>query len=124
MTKANMKQNRFMVALLTNSTVSEAAKESDISESTAYKYLNDPDFIKQYDSKRKEILTSSCHMLQAKMGRAAEELIKIIEEPNTAPQVRLNAIDMLYRHAYKQTELMDIITRLELLEERARNEYY
>ena len=107
-----------MLALLNNTTIGDAAKEADISESTAYKYLNDPDFIIQYDEKRKELLTSSCHMLQAKMGRATEELIKIIEDPKTATQIRLNAIDMLFRHAYKQTEIMDILTRLDILEER------
>ena len=109
-----------MLALLNNTTIGEAAKEADISESTAYKYLNDPDFISKYDDKRKEILSSSCHRLQAKMGRASEELIKIIEDPKTATQIRLNAIDMLFRHAYKQTELMDILTRLDILEERTK----
>ena len=107
-----------MLALLNNSTIGEAAREAKIAESTAYKYLNDPEFITQYDEKREELLTSSCHMLQAKMGRATEELIKIIEDPETATQTRLNAIDMLFRHAYKQTELMDILTRLDILEER------
>ena len=111
-----------MLALLNNTTIREAAKETGISESTAYEYLNDPEFITRYDEKRKELLTSSCHMLQAKMGRATEELIKIIEDPETATQTRLNAIDMLFRHAYRQTELMDILTRLEMLEERAQHE--
>ena len=80
--------------------------------------MDNPDFVRKYDAKRRELLTSSCHMLQAKMGRATEELIKIIEDPKTATQIRLNAIDMLFRHAYKQTEIMDILTRLDILEER------
>ena len=62
------------------------------------------------------MMADNCHMLQASMNRAVTELVAIIEDPNTAPQVRLNAIDMLFRHTYKQTEIVDIMERLEALE--------
>ena len=43
-------------------------------------------------------------------------LVEIIEDENTATQIRLNAIDMLLRHTYKQTEMVDILERLSVLE--------
>lgn len=105
---------------MNNTTVTATAQATGISEDTIYKYLREPEFVKEYDELRKKMLEDSCHKLQAKMGRATDELIKIIEGKETSPQIRLNAIDMLFRHAYKQTELIDIITRLDTLEELSR----
>lgn len=62
------------------------------------------------------MMADNCHMLQANINRAVTELVAIIEDDETAPQVRLNAIDMLLRHAYKQTEIVDILERLDVLE--------
>ena len=62
------------------------------------------------------MLAENCHELQAHMSRAISELVEIIEDENTATQIRLNAIDMLLRHTYKQTEMVDILERLSALE--------
>lgn len=107
----------MIVALLNNVTVTAASKATGICEDTIYKYLRDPEFVREYDARRKAMLEDSCHTLQAKMSKAIDELVKIIENEETKPQIRLNAIDMLLRHAYKQTELVDILARLDALEE-------
>ena len=116
-TKKERTKEILLAGLLNNVTVTATSQATGICEDTIYKYLRDPEFVREYDAKRKEMLEDSCHTLQAKMSRATDELVKIIEDPDTKPQIRLNAIDMLLRHAYKQTELMDILTRLDALEE-------
>ena len=102
--------------LLCNTSVSATARATGISETTIYRYLNDPAFVDAYEERRREMMRDSCHALQANMGGAIEELVKIIKAPETSPQIRLNAIDMLLRHSYRMTEQMDILSRLEQLE--------
>jgi hypothetical protein len=107
----------LLVGLLQNITVSATAKATGISEATIYKYLNDEEFCQEYEAKRRELLNDSCHTLQANMHMAVGELVSIIQDKSNKAQIRLNAIDMLLRHAYKQTELSDILDRLSALEE-------
>ena len=103
--------------MLHNASVAATAKATGISEATIYKYLNDTEFKTEYEAKRKEMLADSCHTLQANMGQAINELVEIIEDKDIKQQIRLNANDMLLRHSYKQTEQLDILTRLDALEE-------
>ncbi len=106
----------IIAGLLSNTTISATAKAIGISEATIYKYLKDEEFKQEYEEQRRAMLADNCHALQAHMSRAISELVEIIEDEETAPQVRLNAIDMLFRHAYKQTEIVDIMDRLTALE--------
>lgn len=106
----------IIAGLLSNTTISATAKAIGISEATIYKYLKDEEFKQEYEEQRRAMLTDNCHVLQAHMRKAISELVEIIEDAETAPQVRLNAIDMLFRHAYKQTEIVDILDRLTALE--------
>lgn len=109
-------RDRIITGLLANTSVRATSQATGISESTIYRYLKDEGFRKEYEDRRREMMIENCHMLQANMGNAINELIDIINDSKTAPQIRLNAIDTLMRHAYKQTELVDILTRLEALE--------
>lgn len=106
----------IIAGLLTNTTVRATAQATGISEATIYKYLKDEGFKQEYEDRRRAMLEDNCHMLQANMNKAINELVAIIDDEDTAPQVRLNAIDMLLRHTYKQTELVDILSRLDVLE--------
>lgn len=116
MTKKERTKAALLQGLLNNVSVTATSKATGICEDTIYKYLRDPEFVKEYDEKRRELLKDSCYTLQTKMSSATDELIRIIEDPETKPQIKLNAIDMLYRHAYKQTEQLDILARLDALE--------
>lgn len=103
--------------MLANTTVRATSQATGISEATIYKYLNNEEFIQEYEDMRRNMLEDNCHKLQANMSKAIDELVEIIEDRENAPQIRLNAIDMLLRHTYKQTELIDILARLDALEQ-------
>lgn len=117
MTKKERTMELIANGLLHNVTVSATAKAIGVNESTIYRYMNEPDFIQLYETKRREMLDDSCKTLQANMSMAVDELIEIIKDKDNKAQIRLNAIDTLLRHTYKQTELVDILTRLDALEE-------
>lgn len=107
----------IIAGLLANTTVRATAQATGISEATIYKYLKDEAFKQEYEDRRRAMLEDNCHTLQANMNKAINELVEIIDNKATSPQVRLNAIDMLLRHTYKQTEMVDILARLDALEE-------
>lgn len=116
MTKKERTRVAVLQGLLENKNVRETSKATGISEEVIYRHLADPEFSKEYDEKRMEMLRDSCHTLQRKMSRATDELVAIIEDPETNKQTKVYAIDMLFRHAYKQTEQLDILARLDALE--------
>ncbi len=106
-----------LIGLLNNPNVSAASRDTGVSESTIRRYLKDNDFMQIYEEQRKELLRNSCYMLQANQNKAITELVKVIDDKEVATQVKLNAIDMLLRHSYKMTEQLDIIERLDKLEQ-------
>ena len=120
--KSERTKEIILAGLLNNITVRATAAATGISEDTIYRHLREPEFMAEYDRRRKALLEDSCHTLQAKMSRAVDELVKIVEDEEIKPQIRLNAVDMLLRHAYKQTELVDILTRIEALEEMSKRD--
>lgn len=103
--------------MLANTTVTATSKAIGISEATIYRYLSNDDFKQEYAERRRQMLEDNCHTLQSNMNKAITELVEIIDDKTISSQVRLNAIDMLLRHTYKQTEMVDIITRIDALEE-------
>lgn len=111
------KQAAFMKALLEESTIRKAASKAGIAPATAYKYLKDPDFKKELDSKRNECITDTVRYLQSKLTLCSETLIKIIENPETSSQIKINAINAVYANCKAMTETGEIITRIEELEQ-------
>ena len=109
-------RERILAGLLANTTVTATASATGISEATIYRYLKNDDFKREYEERRRDMLADNCHALQASMGKAIKELVAVIDDEDTSPQVRLNAIDMLLRHSYRLTEQVEIMERLEKLE--------
>lgn len=102
--------------LLVNTTVRETSKAIGISEATIYRYLKEDEFKKEYEKRRRAMLEDNCHKLQASMSQAIEELVGVINDKEVGVQVKLNAIDMLLRHTQRLTDQIDIMNRIENLE--------
>ena len=110
------KQNRFLLAMLEESTVSKAAEVSGISRDTAYRYLKEPEFQAELNRRRGECLNDTVRFLQSKLTLCSEQLVSIIENPDTADQVKINAINSVFTNCKAMTETADIINRLEQIE--------
>lgn len=110
----------IIAGLLAHTTITATAEATGISEATIYRYLRNDEFKKEYDEKRRAMLADNCHRLQANMEKAVNELVAVIDDKSNSTQVRLNAIDMLLRHTYRLTEQVDILDRLEKLEDIAK----
>jgi len=113
----NNTSNIVLAALLSNATVKATADATGLSESTIFKYLRDKDFKAKYEAAKLEMLEQSTSALQANIQKAVSAIVGIIEAENTPQQVRLNASDMLLRNSFRFTEQVEILRRLDRLEQ-------
>ena len=110
------KQQKFLQALLTESTVQKASQKAGISRSTAYKYLADNSFKAQVDKARSECINDTIRYLQGNLALCGEKLIEIINDPLTAPQVRINAINTVFLNCKALLDNYEIEERLKQIE--------
>ena len=110
------KQAAFLKAMLEESTISKAAEAAEISRETAYRYLKDPVFKAELDKHRSECLSDTVRFLQGKLTLCGEQLVRILENENTADQVKINAINTVFTNFKSMSEAVDIIARIEQME--------
>ena len=110
------KQSVFLQAMLEESTITKAAAAAKISRETAYKYLKEPTFKAELDKRRSECLNDTVRFLQSKLTVCSEQLVRIIENEDTADQVKINAINTVFSNFKTMAETAEIISRLEEIE--------
>lgn len=112
------KQIKFIDAYFKYQDINTIIKELNISRTSYYNYLNN-DLVKEEISRQTtEILNDTTKYLKSKLKRCSIELISIIEDTKTPPQVKINAINSVFSNTLKLTEQVDIITKLEDIEQR------
>ena len=78
--------------------------------------MNDSEFQKELSRERGRCFGDAVRYLQGKLSKCSEELIKIIENPETAHQVKINAVNAVFS-AYKNLgEAAEIQERLAQIE--------
>lgn len=112
----NNKADLILGALLTHSTVREAAKALSMPESTIYCWLRKPGFKAKYNATKSEMLQQSTLFLQSKVPEAINIVGEIMKDKKTPPQIKVNACRTILEYAVKLTEQVDILPRLETLE--------
>ena len=115
--KKEEKDEAILAALLSNQTTKAAAAACGIGETQIYARLRDPAFKKRYDTARLEMLDETTATLQKHLLDAAEEMDAIMHSTDTPPQVRLNACEAIIRSSLKLTDQVEILRRIEKLEE-------
>lgn len=95
----------ILSALLTNSTYAAASKQCGVSVSTIKRAMADPDFRKELEARRKQVLDNTCMILQTLMPKAVNTAAEIMQDPKISPQIRLNAGDQIMRYGTRLTEL-------------------
>lgn len=118
MDSLNDKQINFIDAYISEQDINKVCKKLDITRPTYYKYLND-DAVKQEIYKiRLETLENTTRYLQDNLRLCSQKLIDIINADDTAPQIKINAINSVFSNCNKLTEQVDIINKVNQLEQR------
>ncbi|WP_449460351.1 replication protein [Streptococcus suis] len=118
MSSLTAKQEKFMLALMTAPTVTEASKLAGIARSTGQKYLKDITFRRAYRQYRNDIMQQATGKLQNASIRAVEVLEEIMDDKTVSPYARQQAAQTILNMAYKANEQIDMLEMIEELEMR------
>lgn len=117
--KINVKQEKFIMALMATNTTEEACMQAGIAQSTGYKYLNDPVFKEAYRSIRRETMQQVTSQLQQSALIAVITLNNVMTDTeNSTASARVQASRVVLENAYKGLENDDLLYKLEQLEKR------
>lgn len=114
--KLKAKQEKFLIALLSEPTVVKACETAGITRKTGYKWLNDENFRSEYHKQRQETMKTTTGLLQQASGTAVKVLFNISIDDKKPAIARVQAAKTILEYAYKGVELEDIERRLESLE--------
>jgi phage terminase small subunit len=112
--KLTRKQEQFIAALLTASTILEAAQAVGISESTALRWMKEAAFAAEYRTARRAVLEDA----QAELHRISLEAVETLQRnlaPSAPPAVQVRAALGILEHA-RAVEMEEILERLAKLE--------
>lgn len=112
----NNKEQIILNALLAYPTVREASEATSIPESTIYLRLRNDEFKNKYKEAKDQMLHSTTTYLQAKLQEATTTIIEIMNNTETASQVRLNAARATFDYCIRLTEQTELLRRIEALE--------
>lgn len=116
--KLNDKQLKFIDAYFKEQSIDSVCKSLKITRGTYYNYLNDDAVKQEIFNIRLASLENTTRFLQDNLNECSKELIKIIKDEKTAPQIKINAINSVFSNCSKLTEQVDILTKLNDVEQR------
>ena len=117
------KQIKFLSELFTSSSISEAIRNTKISSATAYKWLREnEEFRRELQNRKEKALEEVSTQMQMGFSEAVQELMGIIRNNKVSAQVKVNAIDCLFRNAKPIMEEVDILNRIQEVEAKVQEE--
>lgn len=111
----NIRQDRFLKALLEAPSIEKACKLAGINKSTGYKYLKDTRFMAEYRALRREAMQQVTARLQKASEEAVAVLTEVMNDKEAAPNARVQSAKNVLDIAYKSIELDDIQEQLDEL---------
>lgn len=112
----NANQQRALAALLGNPSVTAAAKAAQVSEASLYRWMRtDEVFQREYRAGRREAYDGAVSLLQTSVLAGVRKLVALLDADSESVQLR--AASNLVELAMKGVEVMDIVPRLEALEQ-------
>ena len=109
-------KEKALSALLTSETKAEAAQKAGISDRTLRTYLSDPAFKAEYQRRKKKLLSDATQQIQKSMNIAVSTLRTIIQRKDSKDSDRISAAKLILEFGLKYTEISDLLSRLEDLE--------
>jgi hypothetical protein len=112
------KQLKFIDLYFKLNDIQQICKELNIKRATYYSYLNNELVKAEIDKIRAELLSNTTTFLQSNLKTCSDELMQIITNKETQPQIKISAINSVFNNCSKLTEQIDIITKIDAIEQR------
>lgn len=115
-TATERKQDKAILALLTEPTVEAAARSVDIAPATIWRWTQQPEFRARLREARRAVVEGAIGRLQ----HVATEAVDALQRNLTCgtPSVEVRAATAILDQAIKAVELFDMVERVEQLEAR------
>jgi hypothetical protein len=110
------KQTCAIEALLKEPTTAAAAKDAKISETTLWRWLQEPGFAAAYRSARGRLLEGTLTALQSASVKAVETLRNVLEDAAAKPGEKVSAARSILEYSLKAREVLEVEERLAYLE--------
>src|SRR5215213_4934252 len=116
LTNTEMRQERAIVALLSEPSIEAAAKTAEVSDVTIWRWMKLPEFRSRLRDARRAVVEGAIGRLQ----QAATEAVTTLQRNLTCgtPSVEVRAATAILDQAIKAIELFDVVERVEHLEAR------
>ena len=109
---------KIIIALLESSSVTQAAEKCGISRDNLYKKMTKAAFQALYDKARTDALQHATARLCGRLGSALDIIEGIANDTHNAPQIRLNAAQILINATTKLNEQQNLQRQIDELEAR------
>lgn len=112
------KQLKFIDVYFKEQDINKICKTLKITKQTYYNYINDDAVKQEIYNIRCNMLSNTTNYLQSCLDECSKELMSIIHNETTAPQIKINAINSIFNNCNKLTEQVDILTKLNAIEQK------
>jgi hypothetical protein len=111
MKAADKRKHDALTALMTSSSLTEAAEKAGIDRRTLYNYIhNDLDFARIYRENIAKQAVDRAEELSDRRERASRVIMTIMEDEEQPPLVRLKAAQTILSTAAEQDRVLDALT--------------
>jgi hypothetical protein len=114
--KFSRKKERLIASLLTKDTVGKAAKCAGVGETTAWRWMQDPQFVEKYREAKARVVEQAVSKIQRSCSKAVDVLLKIATDEKKPASARVSAACKLVDFAMRVQEAERIEARLQDLE--------
>ncbi len=119
--KYDKKKDEAIQALLSHSSIPEAAKTVGIGDKTLWRWLQREDFKKEYKDARYELVQHAAVRLQSSMVEAVTTLRSVMNDTLSPASVRVSASKTVLDMGFNSIEVEEFEERLTALEQHVSN---
>jgi hypothetical protein len=116
------KQEKAIVALLSEGTTKEAASKAGVTETTLWRWLQLPEFQSRYHAMRRQLVEVAISELQSNASAAVRRLRAIIDDEQAPVSSQVAAARIIIEQSIVGIEKMDLVERMDNLEKWAKEQ--
>lgn len=113
----NLKQTKAIMALLSESTIKQAAEKAGIGETTLYRWLQEKEFDEAFKNTRRMALSQTVARLQQTTTSAVDALRSVMEDMEAPASSRVTAAKTVLEMAFKVYEMETLASQIEEIQQ-------